>query len=83
MPDESKRGPWKTMSYDCQTPGGREAFSRAWPLIEPNDIVADLWTVPAYLRMCAPWLEPAEVMRLQRPDPQAWTESDLRGAPGV
>ena len=27
--------------------------------------------------MCAPWLEPDDVKKLQRPDPQAWTASDL------
>lgn len=52
-------------------------FSRAWPLLEPTDVVGDLWDVPAYLRMCAPWLTPDEVQRLQRPEPQAWTVSDL------
>ena len=28
----------------------RTALNRAWPLIEPTDLVADLWSVPAYLR---------------------------------
>jgi hypothetical protein len=55
----------------------RTAFHRAWPLIDAADLVSDLWSVPAYLRMCAPWLGPGEVRRLQRPDPQAWTMSDL------
>jgi hypothetical protein len=55
----------------------RTALNRAWPLIEPADLVGDLWSVPAYLRMCAPWLSPAEVGKLQRADPQAWTVSDL------
>src|ERR1700691_2683234 len=32
----------------------RAALNRAWPLIEPADLVSDLWTVPAYLRKCAP-----------------------------
>ncbi len=53
------------------------AFGRAWPLIEPTDLVGDLWTVPAYLRRCAPWLEPDEVRLLQRSEPEAWTVSDL------
>ncbi|WP_043630798.1 RNA polymerase recycling motor ATPase HelR [Nonomuraea candida] len=53
------------------------ALNRAWPLIEAADLVGDLWTVPAYLRMCAPWLTPDEVRRLQRADAQAWTVSDL------
>ncbi len=55
----------------------RTALNRAWPLIEPADLVADLWSVPAYLRLCAPWLSPDEVQKLQRNDAQAWTVSDL------
>jgi hypothetical protein len=46
-------------------------------MIEPTDLVGDLWDVPAYLRRCAPWLTPDEVRVLQRDDPQAWTVSDL------
>jgi hypothetical protein len=53
------------------------AFGRAWPLLEPTDLVGDLWSVPAYLRMCAPWLAPDDVRRLRRADAQAWTVSDL------
>ncbi len=53
------------------------AFNRAWPLIEAADLVGDLWSVPAYLRMCAPWLGRDDVHRLQRADAQAWTVSDL------
>ena len=52
-------------------------FNSAWPLIEAADLVGDLWSVPAYLRKCAPWLSPEEVQTLQRPDPQAWTVTDL------
>jgi hypothetical protein len=55
----------------------RDAVSRAWPLIEPTDLVGDLWSVPAYLRTCAPWLTPQEVTRLQRADAHAWTVADL------
>ncbi|MFE1310454.1 RNA polymerase recycling motor ATPase HelR [Streptomyces sp. NPDC058755] len=54
------------------------ALHRAWPLLEAADLVGDLWSVPAYLRMCAPWLGPDDVRKLQRGDaPQAWTVSDL------
>jgi DNA helicase IV len=53
------------------------AFNRAWPLLDPGDLVADLWSVPAYLRMCAPWLASDDVRRLQRADARAWTVSDL------
>jgi hypothetical protein len=55
----------------------RAALNRAWPLIEPADLVSDLWTVPAYLSKCAPFLSREDVQRLQRPDGQAWTVSDL------
>ncbi|MFD5466826.1 RNA polymerase recycling motor ATPase HelR [Kitasatospora sp. NPDC127059] len=55
-----------------------ETLNRAWPLLEPTDLVGDLWSVPAYLRMCAPHLAPEEVRALQRKHaPQAWTVSDL------
>jgi hypothetical protein len=54
-----------------------DAFGRAWPLIDPADLVGDLWSVPAYLRRCAPWLDRDEVRLLQRREPQAWTSSDL------
>ncbi|MFH9659557.1 RNA polymerase recycling motor ATPase HelR [Streptomyces sp. NPDC017248] len=60
--------------------GNRElidTFDRAWPLLEAADLVGDLWSVPAYLRMCAPWLGRDEVRLLQRADAQAWTVSDL------
>ncbi len=54
-----------------------DAFDRAWTVVEPTDLVADLWSVPAYLRRCAPSLTPHEVRLLQRDDPYAWTTSDL------
>ncbi|MFE9836957.1 RNA polymerase recycling motor ATPase HelR [Streptomyces sp. NPDC005551] len=55
----------------------RTAFDRAWPLLDAADLGGDLWTVPAYLRMCAPWLSRDDVRKLQRADAQAWTVSDL------
>ncbi|WP_406046106.1 AAA family ATPase [Micromonospora sp. NBC_00898] len=55
----------------------RTAFNRAWPVLEAADLVGDLWSVPAYLRKCAPWLSPDDVRKLQRADAQAWTVSDL------
>ena len=61
----------------AQDAGLVDAFGRAWPLIDPTDLVGDLWSVPAYLRRCAPWLSPDEVRLLQREAPQAWTSSDL------
>ncbi len=53
------------------------ALGRAWPILEAPDVVGDLWSVPAYLRRCAPGLSIEEVRRLQRPDAAAWTVSDL------
>ena len=50
----------------------RTALSRAWPLLWAADLVGDLWSVPAYLRRCAPWLSPDDVAKLQR-----------RGRPGL
>jgi hypothetical protein len=55
----------------------RTALNRAWPLLQAADLVGDLWSVPAYLRLCAPWLSPDDVQKLQREDAQAWTVSDL------
>ena len=55
----------------------RTTFNRAWPLLWAADLVGDLWSVPAYLRMCAPWLSPDDVQALQRENAQAWTVSDL------
>src|SRR5690606_18100369 len=52
-------------------------LGRHWPLLDGPDVVADLWSVPAYLRLCAPWLTPDDVRALQRDDPRAWTDADL------
>ena len=52
-------------------------LNRAWPMLEAADLVGDLWTVPAYLRLCAPWLRREDVRKLQRADARAWTVSDL------
>jgi hypothetical protein len=55
----------------------RATLNRAWTLVEAADLVGDLWSVPAYLRKCAPWLRPHDVQTLQRENAQAWTVSDL------
>jgi hypothetical protein len=55
----------------------RSTLNRAWPLLEPTEIVGDLFTVPAYLRKCAPSLSRDDVTALQRDDARAWTVSDL------
>ncbi|MFC0842917.1 RNA polymerase recycling motor ATPase HelR [Streptomyces noboritoensis] len=52
-------------------------LNRAWPMLEATDLVGDLWTVPAYLRKCAPWLSADDVRTLQREEAHAWTVSDL------
>ncbi|WP_127819465.1 RNA polymerase recycling motor ATPase HelR [Microbacterium sp. CPCC 204701] len=52
-------------------------FARAWPLVEASVLVSDLWSVPAYLRRCAPWLTADEAQSLHRQDASAWTVSDL------
>lgn len=54
-----------------------DTVDRAWTLVEPTDLVGDLWSVPAYLRRCAPWLSSEDVGALQRDVPDAWTVSDL------
>ncbi|MFJ6537495.1 RNA polymerase recycling motor ATPase HelR [Paenarthrobacter sp. NPDC091711] len=53
------------------------AFAKAWPLLDYPALVADLWRVPAYLRLCAPWLQPAETAMLQREHTAPWTTADL------
>ncbi len=55
----------------------RDTFRKAWPILQPTDLVADLWAVPAYLRHCAPWLAPEQRRLLRRPEGSPWTVSDL------
>ncbi len=55
----------------------KDTFRRAWPILDPDELVGDLWSVPAYLRRCAPWLTREQVLRLQRAEPTAWTVADL------
>ncbi|MFD4367532.1 RNA polymerase recycling motor ATPase HelR [Rhodococcus sp. NPDC058521] len=55
----------------------RAVLDNSWTLIEAADLVGDLWSVPAYLRMSAPWLSADDVRTLQRPNDHAWTTSDL------
>lgn len=53
------------------------AVTRAWPLLDPAGVVADLYSVPSYLRRCAPGLGEDEVAALQRAEPRSWTIADL------
>ena len=55
----------------------RATLNKAWPMLDADEVVGDLWTVPAYLRLCAPGLTDVEVRVLQRKGPQAWTTADL------
>ncbi|MFD4424931.1 RNA polymerase recycling motor ATPase HelR [Rhodococcus sp. NPDC058481] len=55
----------------------RATLDNAWTMIDAADLVADLWSVPAYLRKCAPWLSADDVRKLQRPEAKCWTVSDL------
>ena len=75
--DESDAAPEQLRTALRKDPDLRTALGRAWPLLEATDVVGDLWSVPAYLRRCAPWLAADDVSRLQRREPQAWTVSDL------
>ncbi len=54
-----------------------DALERSWVILEPTDVVADLWAVPAYLRRCAPSLTPDEVGLLRREESAGWTDADL------
>ena len=58
-------------------PDLRATLTAAWPILDPLDIVGDLWTVPAYLSLAAPELTEAETAQLQRAEPRAWTKADI------
>jgi DNA helicase IV len=55
----------------------RAAFARAWPLLDPIGVVADLFTSAAFLRACAPQLGDPDIRSLHRDYPRAWTVADL------
>ena len=75
--DDEEVSPEQLRQALAQNDELRTALAAAWPLIEATDLVGDLWSVPAYLRRCAPWLERDDLRRLQRDDPHAWTVADL------
>ncbi len=69
-------------SFLSRSPLVRREVSRVWPILSAEDIVADLWDVPAFLRLAAPWLTPEEraVLRAApRPEGTAFpfTAADL------
>lgn len=57
MRSRPTRGDWAE-AFDPPEPGRcaelRSKLNNSWTLIEAADLVADLWSVPAYLRKCAP-----------------------------
>lgn len=55
----------------------RRIFNHAWPSLDPTNVVEDMFSVPAYLRLCVPWLSREEVALLQRENPREWTLEDL------
>ncbi|MBK7820217.1 MAG: AAA family ATPase [Tessaracoccus sp.] len=55
----------------------RDTFRRFWPILDAADLVSDLWSVPAYLKLCAPWLTDEERRSLRRPEGATWTTADL------
>ncbi|WP_306769972.1 RNA polymerase recycling motor ATPase HelR [Microbacterium karelineae] len=57
--------------------GLREAFDRAWPVLDPARLVSALWSSPSLLARFAPWLSDEEMRSLQRPDGGAWTGDDV------
>ncbi|WP_436532396.1 RNA polymerase recycling motor ATPase HelR [Actinoplanes sp. HUAS TT8] len=78
--NEAREEIWEELLTVLDQPAGRElrtALNRAWPILDAADLVADLWSVPAYLRKVAPWLSIDEIRSLQRADPRAWTLADL------
>lgn len=75
--DHEEVAPHLLRRYLVQNEELTAAFAKAWPLLDPVGIVADLWSVPAYLHECAPWISRDEVRALQREEPRAWTSSDL------
>jgi hypothetical protein len=75
--DDDEVPPHQVRRYLARDDELASAFAKAWPLLDPAGVVGDLWSVPAYLRLCAPWLDDEEVRMLQRADARAWTVSDL------
>ena len=72
--DDEEVPPSSSAGRCAQNDDLRAPSTAAWPLLEPTDLVGDLWSVPAYLRRCAPWLErPTRSGRCSATTPQAWT----------
>ncbi|GAA1844414.1 RNA polymerase recycling motor ATPase HelR [Brevibacterium marinum] len=69
--------PDQVRTFLSQDPELRDCLTAAWPILDPLDIVGDLWSVPAYLSLAAPKLDESEVACLQRTEPRNWTSSDI------
>ncbi|MGW0035400.1 RNA polymerase recycling motor ATPase HelR [Gordonia sp. NPDC003376] len=55
----------------------RQAFTRAWPVLDGPTMVADLWAVPAFLAHCVPTLSADRRRILRRREGSPWTCADL------
>jgi hypothetical protein len=77
--NEAREQIWQALLEIVGEPSAelQSVFNRAWPLLDATEVVAALWSKPAYLQRSAPWLSAAEVSSLQRDDPTAWTTADL------
>lgn len=69
--------PLEVRRFLSQDPDLRATLTAAWPILDPLDIVGDLWSVPAYLSLAAPDLTEAETACLQRAEPTTWTKADV------
>ncbi|MGR0221306.1 RNA polymerase recycling motor ATPase HelR [Agromyces sp. ZXT2-6] len=75
--DPDEMPPAALRAWPEQSDELRAMLRRAWPMLDPVGVVADLWSSPDHLHRCAPWLAPDEVRALQRKDSRAWTVEDL------
>ncbi|WP_314148827.1 AAA family ATPase [uncultured Leifsonia sp.] len=64
----------RSLTADTDLP---TVFDAVWPLLDPASIVRRLWSSPALLLRCAPWLTTDEAALLQRSPSDPWTVSDL------
>ncbi|MGC2977611.1 RNA polymerase recycling motor ATPase HelR [Brevibacterium sp. FAM 25378] len=69
--------PLEVRRFLSQDPDLRATLTAVWPILDPLDIVGDLWSVPAYLSLAAPDLTETETACLQRAEPRAWTKADV------
>ncbi|WP_082399621.1 RNA polymerase recycling motor ATPase HelR [Gordonia phthalatica] len=71
VPDDRVR-PALEADHDLAT-----ILHRAWPMLDATTMIADLWAVPAYLRLCAPWLTAEQRALLRRDEDSEFTVEDL------